>query len=314
MIELIAPMPRNRSRTSTHAMSVPVTALMATTISEITMVTSSAATASGLVTARQNPPIPPSIDFAATAASGSSTMTLRYAIASPRPIAAPPRAGANRRGGGRAIASLAGRSRDPQLAFDLRHDARLGIEELLAHDRPAAELLDREETARLRELVRGRDPAHHRPVPLLGEGGLGLGGVQVVDERRRRLRRGLRNGDRVLDQDGLLRDDVVERHLLLLCRDRLVLVRDEDVALAAGERLQRVSRALVLNHDVLQELSEERLGLRGRLALRDLAAVRAHDVPARAARGERVRGDDLHPRLDQVVPAGDALGIALPHR
>src|SRR5437764_11319723 len=183
MIPLTTPIPRNRSRTRTQAISVPATALIATTISEMTTVSSSADWASGPDTARQNPSSPPSIERAATAASGSSTLTLRYAIASPGPSAAPPPPSASRRGGGRAIAPLPGRSRHPQLALDPRDDPALGVEELLGHDRPAAELLDCEETARLRELRPARDPADDRPVALLGEDCLRRGRVQVVDER-----------------------------------------------------------------------------------------------------------------------------------
>src|SRR5437870_4528550 len=237
MIAFTIPIPRKRSRTSTHAISIPVTALIATTITEMTIVSLSAANASGLETARQKPASPSSSDCAATAASGSSTMTLRYAIASPRPRAAPSPRSPRRRGDGRASAELPRRSRHSQLALDPGHDAGLRIEELLADDRPAAELLDREQTARLRELVRPADPAHDGPVALLREDRLRGRGVQVVHERLRRARGVLRHRDRVLDEDRLLRDHVLEPHLLLLCGDRLVLVRDEHVALAARERL-----------------------------------------------------------------------------
>ncbi|MNS96339.1 hypothetical protein D3C72_1306320 [compost metagenome] len=41
---------------------------------------------------------------------------------------------------------------------------------------------------------------------------------------------------------------------------------------------------------------------------------RGQVVPARAARGLRVGGDDLHAVLDQVVPVLDAFGVALAHQ
>ena len=43
-------------------------------------------------------------------------------------------------------------------------------------------------------------------------------------------------------------------------------------------------------------------------------APRRQIIPARAARGLRVRRDHLHARLDQIVPVLDALGIALAHQ
>ena len=60
-----------------------------------------------------------------------------------------------------------------------------------------------------------------------------------------------RDRDRVLDQDRLVGDDVVDVLALLLRGDRLVLVGDEDVAVARGEVLQRLAARLVLDRDVL---------------------------------------------------------------
>src|SRR4051794_34161195 len=140
-----APLPRKSSRTSTQAISVPVTALIATTISETISVSLNAATAWGPVTTSQNSPSPPSSDFAATAASGSRTTTLRYVIATPRPSAAPP-GSATARGGrdgrGPAVSSLG--CRDTQVLLDGGDAALVGVEELVADRVPAAELLDRE--------------------------------------------------------------------------------------------------------------------------------------------------------------------------
>ena len=54
MNELTMLLPRNSSRTSTHAISVPASALITTTITEAISVSRSAATACGLLTAFQN--------------------------------------------------------------------------------------------------------------------------------------------------------------------------------------------------------------------------------------------------------------------
>src|SRR3546814_3932941 len=37
-------------------------------------------------------------------------------------------------------------------------------------------------------------------------------------------------------------------------------------------------------------------------------------IPARTARGLRVRRDDGHARLDQIIPVFDVLGVALAHQ
>ena len=58
-------------------MSVPNTALIATTIAETISVSLIAATASGLETSRQNWLQPPVPDLASSAATGSSTSTDR---------------------------------------------------------------------------------------------------------------------------------------------------------------------------------------------------------------------------------------------
>ena len=115
--ELTIPLPRNSSRTSTHAISVPVTALITTTISDAISVSRSAATAWSLVTAVQNASNPPSIDATTTAASGISATMLRYAMAMPRPSTAP---GIGSGLGARpAVASLVGGSALPLGLEDL---------------------------------------------------------------------------------------------------------------------------------------------------------------------------------------------------
>src|SRR3954463_6007355 len=146
-----APLPRKSSRTSTQAISVPVTALITTTIADVMNVSFSAASACGPVTTSKNSDTPPSSDLTATAASGSSTMMLRYVIATPRPSAAPPGSDAARGRGvgdgrGPAVSSLGGR--DAKVLLDAGHDALLLVEELVGHRAPAAELLDREELLR----------------------------------------------------------------------------------------------------------------------------------------------------------------------
>ena len=59
MIALTKLLPRKSSRTSTHAISVPVTTLISATIAEITTVMISAARAAGAVIASTNAPTPP---------------------------------------------------------------------------------------------------------------------------------------------------------------------------------------------------------------------------------------------------------------
>ena len=78
-------LPRKESRTSTQAMSVPNTALTATTTSEATKVNSKEETAAGFETACQKPPAPPVVERHTTAARGSRTMKPRYAETKPRP-------------------------------------------------------------------------------------------------------------------------------------------------------------------------------------------------------------------------------------
>src|SRR3954452_3909158 len=311
-----ARLPRKSSRTSTQAISVPVTALITTTIAEVMNVSLSAASACGPVTTSTKPESPSSSDVTATAASGSSTMMLRYVSATPRPSAAPPRSGTARGRGvllgdgrGPAVSSLGGG--DTKVLLDAGHDALVLVEELVGHRVPASELLDREELLGRGELVRARRALHHRPVALRREDPLRLGRVQVLHERLRLVARVLGRGDRVLDQDRLVRDRVVDVLACLLRRDRLVLVRNQHVALAAGEGREGVARALVLHRDVLEQRLQVVDGLGLRLALLELGAVRGHDVPACAAARERVRRDHLDARLREVVPGLDVLGVAL---
>src|SRR4051812_32084141 len=232
-------------------------------------------------------------------------------MAVPRASAAPPGSGAarGRPGRGPAVSSLGGG--DTKALLDGGHHAVVRVEELLRDHGPAAELLDREQRLRYRELVRARRALHHGPIALLREDPLGLRRVEELDEVRRLAAGVLRDRDRVLDQDRLRRDRVVDLLAGLLRRDRLVLVGQHHVALAAGEGREGVARALVLHGDVLEEEAEEGGGLGVGLALGDLAAVGRHHVPARAAARERVRRDHLDARLREVLPLRDVLGVAL---
>src|SRR3954447_17110349 len=318
--------PRKRSRTSTHATSVPATALIAATATDMVSVRRSAATACGAVTASQNAPRPASVERATTAASGIRTITLSHTVAMPSDNSPEPPGAAEERERRRAVrvgrgdpptpvrASLG--SGDPRGLLDLRDGALVRVEELVVDLRPAAEVLDREKTLRRRELR--LVPVEHglvdRAVAPLGELLLAGGGERVGDERLRLLRvAGLRDdGDRVLDRDRLVGDDVVDLLALLLRRERLVLVGDEDVAGAAREVLQRLAAGLVLDDDVLRDQLAQvvQAGL-GVLAAAALGAVGGEDVPLRRATRERVGREDLDARLEQVVPRPDVLRVAL---
>src|SRR5580765_1160177 len=207
--------PRKRSRTRTQATSVPVTALMAAAASEHSSVRRSAATAWRPLTAAQSASRPPSVERATTAASGISTMTLRYSVASPRasapePPTAVPRA--RRRTAPAVRASLG--SGDPRVRLDLRHRALVRVEELVVDLAPAAELVDREQARWHREL--GGVALQHRlvdrPVAPVREALLRGMGEHVVEEGF--ARGGMLGfgdeGDRFLDQDRLVGDNVFD--------------------------------------------------------------------------------------------------------
>ena len=71
------PMPGKRSRTSTQAISVPMTAFTTVAIPAAASVSSSAETLAGLETTVQNPEKPPALTCTSSAASGSRTMMPR---------------------------------------------------------------------------------------------------------------------------------------------------------------------------------------------------------------------------------------------
>src|SRR3954468_21897758 len=237
--------PRKRSRTSTQATSVPATALTAATRIDNTSVSLSAATACGALTASQKAPSPPSVDRATTAARGIRTITLSHSVATPSASAPEPPGAAEERArrlktdppaacAGCAAVSASLGSGDPRRLLDLGDRPVVRIEERVVDLRPAAEVTDREEALRRRELglVGVEDLLVDRPVAPVGERLLGLRREREAEERLG-LRRvaGLReDGDRVLDEDRLVGDDVVDLLSLLLRRDRLVLVGDQHVA------------------------------------------------------------------------------------
>src|SRR3954447_13271570 len=243
MIALSARLPRNSSRTRTHAMSVPKTALITVTSSDAVSVSFSALTDWRLETVSQKCAIPPSVDFATTAARGRSTIRLSHTVVTPRPsIPGRPAAATRRRRGSRTVRASPG-SGDPCLVLDLGDGAVGRVEEVGHHLVPATEVVDREQRLGRRELrleLRG-DRRHDWTVPVLGEDRLRLGRPEEVEELLR-LRLGLgRDRDGVLDEDRLVGRDVVDLLALLLGGDRLVLVAEQDVALAPGERAQRVT-------------------------------------------------------------------------
>src|SRR5829696_6460250 len=309
MRALTTRLPGNWSRTSTQAMTVPIAAFPAATSSETTKVRRRAARAWGWVAAAQKAPQPSRVERQRTAVSGSTTIRLRYRVTIPRSSAAPPCTSSPTR---RRVTALAA-NRDADLLLDVGHDPGLLVEELLGHLRPATQVGDGEQPRRRGEVGGRGDLLVDRPVALLDEDLLRLRRAQVVEERLGLLRV-LALGhdrDRVLDQDRLVGDHVVDVLVLLLGGDGLVLIGDHHVALAADKGLQRLPGRLVLHRHVAEQLLQVGHGLLGRLALLELGAVGRHHVPAGPTRGERVGGDDLDPWLDQVVPGADVLGVAL---
>src|SRR5437763_13840352 len=149
MSALTTRLPGNSSRTSTHAINVPVTALIAATPSDATSVSSSAETASRPVTACHAAARPPSVALTATAASGRRTITLSQSVAIPPPSAPGPavaraRRRRDHRGAYGAAVSASLGSGDSRCFLDLGDRALVGIEELVVELRPAAEVDDRE--------------------------------------------------------------------------------------------------------------------------------------------------------------------------
>src|SRR5437588_4712652 len=125
------PRPTKRSRTSTHASTVPITALIAATTTAATSVSFSAATASGAETACQKPWRHSRLERQTSAASERRTTKPRYIVANPCTTGA-------RTPRGRGAATAAALLAKPRLA--LGHDATFRVEEALLDLAPAAEL------------------------------------------------------------------------------------------------------------------------------------------------------------------------------
>ena len=89
--------------------------------------------------------------------------------------------------------------------------------------------------------VFGGDLGHDRAEAEIAEDALRFGGTQEVGEGPGLFREGGAGGhrDRVLDQDRVLGDEVFDLGAERLRGDRLVLVGEQDVALAGDERLAR---------------------------------------------------------------------------
>src|SRR3954467_7523517 len=151
--------------------------------------------------------------------------------------APPPRTGAGsrlRRGPRLRTAACSGlRCGNALRLLDVDEYALLRVEEAVVDLRPAAELVDREQLRRDRELRLVLQRGKHGAVALGDEDLLGRRRPQVVAERlgRARVLRVAGHRGRVLDEDRLRRDDVADVLALLLGGDGLVLVRERHVAL-----------------------------------------------------------------------------------
>ena len=151
-----------------------------------------------------------------------------------------------------------------------------------------------------------------RAVAGLGVQLLALGALLEVQEVLGRLRGAVDDRARVLDEQGLVRDDVVEVLAALAGEDRLVLVGEEHVTGAAGERRGGVAAAVGQRGDVAEELLHVLLRRPRRChpssSAAPYAARRFHLAePEEAGFGRH----DADAGLDQVVPAVDVLGVAL---
>src|SRR5450756_2462954 len=139
MSALTMVLPGKVSRTSTQAMMVPTTALIAATAKDETRLSCSAARVSGLLTTRQIAAGPSSAACPATAASGMSTMTLRYSVTRPTPSQVLRRTlarrstfgGAGLAGTVPAAAKLLLLGTDAKALLDRHHHACAGIKEVL---------------------------------------------------------------------------------------------------------------------------------------------------------------------------------------
>src|SRR5262245_31478896 len=306
-------LPANRSRTSTQAVTVPKTAFTsAARIATITL-SFSAATASGFEIAPRKPDQPSSPEAATTAASGRTTISVRYAVTKPRERAVPALSLCQLRLRGAAdVGATPARGRAADAALDPDHDP-VRAEPLLVDRAPAAEdrVVDPEDAGPcriLRRVLLG-DCRVDRAPAVLPEQILGDGALREADERvcQVLVRARLQDCDRELDQHRLARDDVLDVRAGCPRRERLALVGQEDVALTGQERVRRVPARGVLGDHVLEEVLHERPRLLVGLAEAALGAVGRENVPLRGARAERVRSHHLDTGLDEIRPALDVL-------
>ena len=296
-------------------MTVPITALISAATSEAPSVSFSAASASGLVIASQKPARRSLVDSQMSAAIGSATTTVRKLVTKPRERAVDALSPANAaRRDHRGWATLASGAADPALdagqmpVFAGRRSASAPSSQ---PPRPSWSIVKIRAGRELLAVELG-DALDHRPVAVLSRrsavpaASAGSAGtcsparcslvfVTAIGSSIRSVAAGCGTGGRLLPGE-----------------QRLVLVREEDVALAAVERLQRrCARSCPARRRC--GTASGRLRLLVGLALLPPRAVGGHDVPPRAARGERVRRDDLDARPEQVVPAEDLLRVAVPH-
>src|SRR5262245_36124019 len=236
MIAFTTDFPANSSRTRTHAMIVPNTAVVRTASVEVISVSLNAATACGEETACQKPEQPSPVDCQTTAAIGRTTTTSRKVVTKPtcRERADVPAlslrcsAGAGRRG----VSVTVLLSWDSERLLDLLHDALPRVEPLLVDRPPPAEQLVRD-----RRLARSdRELALELGERLLVDGAVAVLGEDLL--RRVRLEIARERGplrlvvarldpcDVDVDQHRLARD-----HVRQLPVDGLALEREEDVAL-----------------------------------------------------------------------------------
>src|SRR6478736_3222902 len=316
-------LPRKSSRTRTQAISVPMSTLNRATTADVPSVTRRAASAAGAVTASQNSPRPPDRAVNVSAASGSSTMMLSQSTDTP--IARGPTVPVTRRirAGRSTLSGAGGAGAVVTLMTSLRggvvdHRDGPGVlgEEGLVDGLPATEVGDRPELGRRREA--GRVLLGHRLVhraePGLGQQGLRRRRVEVVVERLGcgEVGAGLDHGERVLDLERRRRGDVLDGVAAALEEDRLVLVTDQGVAGPLEEGVAGLTAGFRLGRDVVldqgADVVQAGLGVGAAVALR---RVRRQQVPLRRAGAERVRRDDVDPRLEQVVPVLDPLRVAL---
>src|SRR4029453_3510801 len=115
MRALTTRLPGNWSRTSTQAMTVPMTTLPAATSRDTVRVRRSAARAWGWVAASQKAAQPSRDDRHSTAARGRRTTRLGYRVTVPRSSAAPPPTLVPTRGRAAVLAA----NRDPDLLLDV---------------------------------------------------------------------------------------------------------------------------------------------------------------------------------------------------